>query len=490
MLLKGILDTSLGNYLTLRGFSNMGDIEKVSIADENYQRDLITTHKKEIVDFLSNHNYLFFPEVILSCVLDVDDTDFLALNQLCANGNNFNIDYNSFKLKNSVNKTISQIDSRSYDYFRRTSLTIKDIDTKPLKRIDGNHRLSATTENESFSKINIPFCIIFFKNQIEADKYSRVIFHNINAKSIPLSLEENLKLILDDDIFSDEELKTNETFGWQYYFARQIKQDELNRYFQNLNGLFDGKFRTTFLKLFKLLLDDSIIQEEENEIEKIHQALSELSSNIYDNRVLSQNKNSSIFSAFLYYQLKAPELINFLKDWVIKNEIYQIEELEPNSIIKIMNNIASHKVKKIFVAMPYWSHGKVTEYNKLFKEALQEIQESENLPFTLELFPIMRHSGESQRIDERLLNQIRECDIFIAELTGANVNVIYETAFAEGQGKQSLLIKDENDLDEKGEEIMLPFDMDKRQYVPYQKDTYYSKIKSIVKNNLPSMLKQ
>ena len=117
---------------------------------------------------------------------------------------------------------------------------------------------------------------------------------------------------------------------------------------------------------------------DDSEIEKIHVALTEINTNIYNNEQLKSSQNKAIFIAFMFYQLKSPELINFLKSWITKNEIFNIEELEPESIINIMNNIANHKTKKIFVAMPYFSHARVTEYNKLFKEAIKEVEESYN----------------------------------------------------------------------------------------------------------------
>jgi len=37
MELKGILDFSLGNFLTLRGYASLGDLEKISEPDESFQ---------------------------------------------------------------------------------------------------------------------------------------------------------------------------------------------------------------------------------------------------------------------------------------------------------------------------------------------------------------------------------------------------------------------------------------------------------------------
>ena len=74
--------------------------------------------------------------------------------------------------------------------------------------------------------------------------------------------------------------------------------------------------------------------------------------------------------------------------------------------------------------MPYISFKRVNEYNKLFKEVLSEI--SKKIGFGLELIPIMRFRGESQRIDNRLIECIKKCDIFVGDLTTVNDNVIFE----------------------------------------------------------------
>lgn len=64
----------------------------------------------------------------------------------------------------------------------------------------------------------------------------------------------------------------------------------------------------------------------------------------------------------------------------------------------------------------------------------------------------MRFKGNSQRIDSRLIKCIKECDIFIADLTTCNDNVIFEIGLAEGNNKPILLIKAESDTSQ------LPFD--------------------------------
>ncbi len=136
----------------------------------------------------------------------------------------------------------------------------------------------------------------------------------------------------------------------------------------------------------------------------------------------------------------------------------------------------------MFVAMPYWSHPEVNEYNNLFKEIC--IATSKKLNVEVELIPIMRFSGKSQRIDARLIEKIKECDVFIADITGCNQNVIFEVGYAEGQDKPMILIKAEQD------ETIAPFDMDKLQYIPYDKNVYYNAIKGVITRNLTELLKK
>src|SRR4051794_13177947 len=74
MILRGLMDTSLGGFLCVRGYATLGDLARVSYADMTYQRDLMKEHSETVVRFLRNKQDLFFPEVVLSCVLEYDYT--------------------------------------------------------------------------------------------------------------------------------------------------------------------------------------------------------------------------------------------------------------------------------------------------------------------------------------------------------------------------------------------------------------------------------
>jgi hypothetical protein len=63
MKLRGVLDFSLGNFLCLRGFAPMRVLYGLSDADQSFQRDLLNEHREEMIAFLNQGEFLFFPRL-------------------------------------------------------------------------------------------------------------------------------------------------------------------------------------------------------------------------------------------------------------------------------------------------------------------------------------------------------------------------------------------------------------------------------------------
>ncbi|KAA6321183.1 hypothetical protein EZS27_029139 [termite gut metagenome] len=64
--IEGIIYKTFEQYIVLRGFAPIGDLAKISVKADAYQREAIDEHKKEIVKFLSSGEYKYFPEIILA----------------------------------------------------------------------------------------------------------------------------------------------------------------------------------------------------------------------------------------------------------------------------------------------------------------------------------------------------------------------------------------------------------------------------------------
>lgn len=473
MELKGVLDTSLGNFLCIRGYARLGELNEVSDYDESFQRNLIDTHKKEVVDFLSDSQFLFFPEVILGIELVKGIELNEDVNQLYldfSRGNNINYKAENFSLRCAVNKTKGATEARSFSYFRRATITIPDKVIKGenpriFSRIDGNHRISAANEKPDFADINTPFCLILFRNDKEKDQFSRVLFHNINAKSIPVRLDHSTRLILEDSgSYPDNRLIESPSFGYEYYFARKIYKkldfDLLPHIHQSFwsDQSESFEYASTFLTLFKFLLKKKVISDSDNTIRRFKNALSEINQIYGKDSSLKNCKNHGLLGAFLYFQLK-PEhtaIVPSFFNWVTANHISEIEEMEPQGIVKVYEKIIGSKGRKIFVSMPFGKEITDNHFD-IINRVCNELNQEKNLKIKIKAERVdWFEDGTSYDINDKILSMISNCGMLIGNLTYARPNVYHEIGFIMGRDKAMgkinnnfILILDETVSDEK-----------------------------------------
>lgn len=517
MIFRGVLERAFGNILCLRGYARLGDLAAVSKSDENYQRSVDVEHIDDVVKFLNGGQYTFFPELILGASLSnlglsekeiesfygvVDTGEAFKFNRL------FDIGISTFV------KKYSNVDCPRY-----ITASIHNIDRiayrKPFSRIDGNHRLEAVEKAKDQVKLySTPFCLVLFRNDDERRRFGTVFFHNINyhAKSIPE--EHNLKVILTarddggDYVFGDEVLQTEQSFGVHYYYARQFLCITDLSIVRNVAKMAEGIERTLFLRVFELLKDHGC---EGNLVEEVKWALSRAESALSKHKF--EQYNLGVAVALIYFAVKdSGRDVDAFADWIASNELQVLgsNDADPRWLISVFEKTHRRGPYNVFVAMPFISMSHVTEFNKLFKEVLDELNKKGGADhIRYELTPIMLFRGASQRIDQRLIAKIKACDIFIADITGNNENVIFEVGLAQGYEKPCLLLRadDEKNISkiivkdevfEKNWEYVkyvrdggeVPFDMDKLQYIPYSQNGYYNNIKRIVRNNLPEIVKK
>lgn len=472
MELKGILDTSLGNFLCIRGFAKLGNLHDVSDFDESFQRNLIATHKQEVVDFLNDSKYLFFPEVILGAELS-DDLEFESsvseLFEKFGQGKNFRLKFRNFTIQCSTTKSKNKQDSRIFEYFRRVTVNIPDSalkkdSPKPLTRIDGNHRISAVSADERLGNIRTPFCIILFRRTIEKSDFSRVIFHNINSKSIPVGLDHSTRLILENSkAYNDDQLKKSPSFGIHYFFARKLYKGVDFDLLQGIQSSFkstrsdDFEYASTFLKILKFLLDKKEISESDNTIKRFKEALSCINAIYSRNISLKHSKNDGLLAAFIYFQLRndSEVMIPSFYEWVTNNHITEIDYLNPYDLTKVFDKIIKSKSRKIFVSMPF---GLPTTENhfRIIERVCNEISAEYKLKIKIKAERVdWFEDGTSYDINERILNMISNCGMLIGNLTYARPNVYHEIGFIMGRdkaigqiGNNFILILDESVRDD------------------------------------------
>lgn len=474
MRLQGVLDFSLGNFLCLRGFAPMGLLHDVSEPDPSFQRDLIEEHKNEMVAFLDEGEFLFFPEVILCATLAEDEfqTEVVdSLREAVRRGENTRSGFAGFRLTCSVERSRSSGDSRGRDLFNRATLDIGSS-TPLFSRIDGNHRLSATPEKTKFSDYNAPFCLILFRTPDEAKRFSRALFHNINYKQAPLTMEQNLRLILDDEdsLFSDDDLKNKPSFGWPYYLARKLREQLDPDYLPHLSRFIENEPRTFLVEQFRFLLEEGCLKPNESARREFKKAMGSVNQLFEGNALLRESKNRGLLAALIFYQLQSPQRLPMFVHWVLRNHLHLIENSTPRDLIQIFDKIAESRKKNIFVSMPF-GKPKSDEHLAVIRRICDEIsaQHGINPPLSPQVVNAAAR-GESFDINAEIIEMINGCGLLVGNLTYARPNVYHEIGFVMGKAEamgvepEILLFVDQTvDADDR----KVHFNLSGRQYISF-----------------------
>lgn len=452
MIIQGILDNSLNGQLCIRGFANIKDLARLSEADYSYQRGLLD--RSDISDFLENQTYLFFPEVILSYKFKYRfDEKKPAPLKLIQEGKKYRSNVNG----DNTEITVTLIKPKDVNALpiKVAELRLDEGIEKPFHRIDGNHRLNAAEESnsEKVERMVIPFCILLGTEYYDDkglyvndeskdfDKAVKVFFHNINTKTIPLTSEENLKVMIDDiDNFSDEELDS--IFIGKYPILTRLLIKEVNPgIFKGISHILNNNFRTYFNDIFKRLLDSGV--NEETAVDKVVNSLQAVNQLYNDNANLKANDSFGLLTAFLWYHIQGIDKYNAFKNWILNNHIFEIKEVKASSIIKIFDKLISQEIK-VFVAMPYYE-GKseiIEEYNKIYSDVITGI--AKNYKINISLFPIMCNKGATGDQIQDIINKIKEAKIVFADITNNNANVLYEMGWARALEKKVVIVKRKN----------------------------------------------
>ncbi len=433
--LSGILQYSMGNFLCLRGFASFKMLSAISAPNPAIQRELIETHKGEMANFLNSGEYRFFPEIILSMNLSngksgAEDID--SFHRTLQSGETWNKRIGAVNFDISQNKTKNELGPyNSMPGIDRINIAHLRFDEgyTQLTRIDGNHRLSAA--DEVSTDFNVPFCLLLFRDPQENEQYSRAIFHNINAKQIPLNLEENLRVILESPrVFSDDKLKSDPTFGWKYYLARKMIDSIDFTYFNAINS-YISKFKYSFfVELFGFLLENKQIEKSDEAVNILRTQLVEIENALIESEIISTTQNIAVVGALAYYRLTNEFKYRGFLSWVKKNNIGNVKDLHIAEAINLYDEIYEHVPRKAFLARWYPSaehDGKEeAERAECRLKAIQELA----CELNLELVDMGTRVTGTFDIRKEMYNNIRECDIFIADLTGARHNVMIEIGYA------------------------------------------------------------
>ena len=429
----GLAEYCYNGIAVIRGYAPADILIESSVPYHLYQRPKNDKHVDEICDFVQKGDFAFMPEVILAYdyknIYDGSSQDLLV--QL-TNGNELCDE--DFKLKVKLLKS---------NYSKHIKLSLPDnVEKPPFHRLDGNHRLEALAKlsTKQRSEIKIPYALILLCSQTDYRqmiKNEMQIFHNLNSKGLNLNSEEQIRGLL--KLFISEELEDfgDELSGVKKYISR-YKTDDFTDIKDFLNDSFPA-LKSFWDHPYAILQKSLQIAKRSKSIEpdKLNRALKYIEGEVFaKNQLLQSACCIDLLPVYIYYATSSLDSaeknakIAAFTDWVIKNKLYMLKNIDANSVIAIFDKLYEIRKKQIFVAMPF-----EPDLDFVF-ETVEKCVQKINTDFNAEIPAPVRIdkqiTGFSYDIVQCILDNIKGAGLLIADLTNQNANVYYEAGYAQG----------------------------------------------------------
>lgn len=504
MIIRGILDRSLSSQICIRGFAPIKQLADISRADFKYQRPIVEFQRKRIETFLDTETYLFFPEVILSYRIKVDITKGLKSNltplQQIESGKNFKSNYDKTEIKVKKIPLADKTVINQRNDITIIELVLNDSEVEelikakrhPLHRIDGNHRLTSAEGKvtKKVEEMNVPFCIILGEEFYDKgklmkdasftnfDKSIKVYFHNINTKTVPLTSEQNLNVIINDpDNFPPEELER--ILKLEGLLTRQTMEKTNNlSVYNKVVDVLEGEILTHTMKVFELLLIKTNIRKTAL-LRLVTNAFSQVNAIYLTEENISKSKSSFLAMMFYFSAGDIQKSTLFVK-WLLETNTGDIKQITAENIIELFEDYFEKSIN-VFVAMEFPGKSEIKAYNKAYQTAIDKVK-SKNPTIKLHLFPVMTHKGKSFDLLNNLLDRIDKSGIVIADITNSNPNVIYELGYARSAKKHIIIVCEESYFKK------VPFDFEHDLRRSYKK-TALTELEDVVYTDLVAILK-
>lgn len=441
---------------TLRGFAKISDLAKASKAKyEEYQRDKSKNHVEEIVRFLDEckTEAKFLPEVVLS-----------------VNSNETAV------LKRYFHKAFSRASETLRGAIDNMEYYTLQVKAGSLSRVDGNHRLEAGVDKDYY----VPFSIVVWgldlnneENLLSVEdahdntESEAVLFYILNNKAKRLEAEENFKGLVQSKTWTDDELSLihnqlpilkhfNEKYTDNPLIDKSILSEPLSQICEILSEIDDpnlgvDKFDVLFLDSIKLLADPGSFAYCRQQFSKILFQLA------FYSRYKSNDFNES---------KKKMSLIN---EWLEKYKYKWSAFSKASGLFDIAYSYILASPKTVFMAMKYKSKGTVNDYNGALRRAVDKLSKMEG-NVDVRAYPIMTGKGKSIDLIHDIYNKIEECSIFVADITEANPNVMFELGLARSLKKPIILVR------EKDKGVDVPSDIKNDRYYSFSGITELEKL--------------
>jgi len=466
--LEGIIYKAFGNFVALRGFAEIADLASISTSSKSYQRIADEAHKKDIVKFMKEGKYIYFPDVILACRAE-NYSDFS--NRI---GSDDDVDFADASFVEGLTVMHEYLPVKGHRA-RHASLNINIKKEEKLYRIDGNHRLEPFDETlewwfdlleipqdvvdetdkskkdgwmlhqaaEYRRKVGekiVPYTIIFTDKTI-ADDLEAGIFHNINFRHLPLKEEASLRIISDRNTFDINSL------GKEYLLTSVLIDRAHKGFFRGISLLTPSKdesnsiFRTSCLRIAQLICDQKVTDKELNDmywsddfIDLIEEVIQSLRP-IYKRWGDAKQGSTALLAALVYYGLKDPAKQHFFIQWAEKNGINRISQDNVSrstalSFVEMFDKVYQTKKSEVFISMQFNDPQSELIFEKIVR-AIETYNKQSSRDIQVRPLRIDKYiKGETYTITDEILNAIESSSLVIADLSSGNKNVYHEIGYA------------------------------------------------------------
>lgn len=447
MKLTGIIEDVFRGVTIFRGYATLKTLARLS-SSTNYQRDYIADRITDILRYMQESQFVFFPELILGW--QIENTD--AIRKIKEEESTSSIVIEQGIRIKKAKFRFKSLKEGEEPITKVVTIEIPDSISVPIfNRIDGNHRLVVVDKlleyEDEMSNAEIcnqvaPFCLIMQNQNIEADMYEAAYFYLINSKAKPLTSEENLRTIFSGSNFTTGNKK--ELLSVEEGVAEAI--GNCAEYFSNntlqvISDLFQGNIYTLCYNLCTHLVnvDES----------KIKQSIHYINELIYTDKKINNPSKDFVF-ALLMMRIDHPEDFVQFFSWVCLHKLESEKGLSFGAYLDLYERIIKTPIK-VFIAMPYFKKEDnktpdeelMDDYRSIYARCFQEIEKETGKP--IEMFPIMNDEGLSEDMIDNIMDEIGRCDVLIADITQNNPNVLYELGRAHGLNKSCILVKSDID---------------------------------------------
>ena len=442
-IIYGSLEYCFDGVPVIRGYCSAKTLLSHSKAHPAYQRSTEDQHVEDIKKFISSPSLKFMPELVLA----YDYSGLFRDPDQWRPASFYNpVDYlyNARKkgLKPFLSDPVTKVEFEGLTTGTKEVNTVKIKlpkrnlldDGKVLRRIDGNHRLSAFQES-ALKDTTVSFCIVLLSSEEgianKREKDEMELFHNINAKAKPLTPIEQYRGLF--GLFTVDELTA---YGQEFSITKAYLEKYKSLRFSKIsNYLLD--LEETILDCIKFLLQNSVEINEDD----MADVLSKLEHTYFDDyKIIRGSKSKKAIIPYVYYCMiggkKKNAQLDAFNAWFIKNKLYNVVDFDAKSMIETFNSIYEIRKKKIFVAMPF-REDLLFVYDAIV-EVVKKINRENDIELEIPVRIDKQIVGFSYDIVDELLEQIKNAGLLIADLTDQNANVYYEAGYAHGLLKAKL----------------------------------------------------